>query len=414
MIGDYKIVDFLKYCPQCKHRDEPETSEACSACLEEPARIDSHKPEKFEFAEDFKEYDYKSLIKLEDYLYEIRYRALDYEFAKLYFKTHNPLDRPVGCSCIRKGNFYGRNYDWYYDKHPSFITYVPAIGKNHASLSICQGFDEIDNRFAESGAYTDLYKILPFVVLDGINDSGLVCNTNVVPVGDWGATTGTTPAIAKREELSIFMLLRYILDKFGDATTAVNYIRDYISVYSYEGFEAHFMIADSVNTYILEFINNAVDIMDVTNGRPYMTNFYIKNSRFNANTGKVIRTSLTPYGSGVERYELIAANYDSINSVDDMINFMHKKLKYTNAYDPNVSPYWFTEFVGGSLTVTSPDSAFANIVATAQSRFKSRTREDGNTWQSVHSVTYDISNRIMYVIPQETGRMHIASLKFPG
>lgn len=55
MIGDYKIVDFLKYCPQCKHKDEPETSEACSACLEEPARIDSHKPEKFELAEDFKE-----------------------------------------------------------------------------------------------------------------------------------------------------------------------------------------------------------------------------------------------------------------------------------------------------------------------------------------------------------------------
>lgn len=58
MIGDHKIVWFDRYCPSCVHRDEHETSEACSACLEEPARIDSHRPEKYDRDPNFKDPDY--------------------------------------------------------------------------------------------------------------------------------------------------------------------------------------------------------------------------------------------------------------------------------------------------------------------------------------------------------------------
>lgn len=47
MIGDYKIVDYMKYCPKCVLANEPETNDKCSECLDNPARIDSHKPINF-------------------------------------------------------------------------------------------------------------------------------------------------------------------------------------------------------------------------------------------------------------------------------------------------------------------------------------------------------------------------------
>lgn len=406
MIGDHKIVWFDRYCPSCVHRDEHETSEACSACLEEPARIDSHRPEKYDRDPNFKDPDYTSIKKLESFLYEIEYSTLDYIYAKNYFKTHEPFSHQFGCSCVRKGELYGRNYDWYYDNYPSFVVHVPAINGRHATMSVCQGFKDLTERFVDSKADNDLYKVLPFIVLDGINDAGVVCNVNVVPAGDWGSTTGTTPTVQLREELSIMMLNRYILDNFGSAEEAVNMLIRYCSVYSYEGFEAHFMIADLSKTYILEFLNNQMQIIDVTNERPYMTNFYIKNSAFNSNTGKVDRHSLTPHGSGVERYELIASKYDSIENVYDMAELMHYDLKYTNSYDEKTNPFWYTELVGnyehfGDLTVLSPESAFQGIKEYTLNLFKNRSRDISDTWQTVHTVVYNIVDKMMYIIPQE-------------
>ena len=57
MIGDYKIVFFEQYCPTCRYKDDPEVvyddngkviSTTCNDCLTIPARIDSHKPEKWD------------------------------------------------------------------------------------------------------------------------------------------------------------------------------------------------------------------------------------------------------------------------------------------------------------------------------------------------------------------------------
>ena len=47
----YKFVDFNKYCPLCKHKDESEFEafgSACYDCLDEPVNTNSHKPVKFE------------------------------------------------------------------------------------------------------------------------------------------------------------------------------------------------------------------------------------------------------------------------------------------------------------------------------------------------------------------------------
>ena len=42
-----KEVYFNEYCKQCKFKDNPEESEPCASCLDEPFNTDSHKPIKF-------------------------------------------------------------------------------------------------------------------------------------------------------------------------------------------------------------------------------------------------------------------------------------------------------------------------------------------------------------------------------
>lgn len=48
MDENYKEVDFNKYCKTCMHFDKMEEEEPCYECLGEPARVDSHKPLKWE------------------------------------------------------------------------------------------------------------------------------------------------------------------------------------------------------------------------------------------------------------------------------------------------------------------------------------------------------------------------------
>lgn len=48
MSDNYKEIYFFEYCKTCKHFDKTEEQEPCCQCLEEPARIDSHKPVNWE------------------------------------------------------------------------------------------------------------------------------------------------------------------------------------------------------------------------------------------------------------------------------------------------------------------------------------------------------------------------------
>lgn len=43
-----KEVYFGEYCSKCRHEKEPEDSDVCNDCLNNPSNIDSHKPIRFE------------------------------------------------------------------------------------------------------------------------------------------------------------------------------------------------------------------------------------------------------------------------------------------------------------------------------------------------------------------------------
>lgn len=47
MIGDDKIVEYEKWCPNCVYFDLDEEQDPCNDCLGTPINADSHKPVNF-------------------------------------------------------------------------------------------------------------------------------------------------------------------------------------------------------------------------------------------------------------------------------------------------------------------------------------------------------------------------------
>lgn len=402
-MSDYKIIDFEKFCKSCTHSECDENSYPCDLCLSTPARIGGSTPLYYKKDTSFTSY-YAYKQKIYDYLHYVRYdRALDYEYANRYFKDNNPISGGYACSSMRKDALMGRNYDWYYSEYPTFVISTERLdNRRNAVLGVGCGFNGLTEKCVDEKNVNELYRVLPFILLDGINDKGVACSVNMVPADDAHvATDGTKPIVELRKEISIMMLNRWMLDTFDSATDAVTYLQNYVSVYSYPGFEAHFIIADHDSTYIIEFMDDETIIHNVTNDRPYITNFYITDAVFNAETHLLDRNTITPHGSGLERYELISKKYDNVHSFEDMVDLLGNDLRYTRTYNSNTMPFWYTEYVGGDLTVFSPKEDFAPIVEKAREYYVNRDRKSKKTWHTMHTSIYDLDRLALYIFCQE-------------
>ena len=347
----------------------------------------------------------ENLTKVDDYMYNIVYNEIDSAYAKEFIRN-NYFNIAGACSSVRKGNFFGRNYDWKYDKTAYYIVNVTHEAAKYSSIGIAGGFSRMTNDFAESGQTSDLYRVLPYATLDGINEKGVVANINVVPAGDKGRTTGTIPTGEHRETLCQMSLVRYVLDNFATAQDAVDDIVDHVSVYAPNvagASELHLMIADANNTFVIEFINNQTVVRDMESyydGRTYMTNFYLDGTTVNSDN-HINFSSVTDYGSGLERYNIISDGFNNVNSVATMTELM-TSLNFTNAYQSTTSPAWNTEFVSEErgLTVHSASNDFEPIVNAAIAGFADATR-NGKYWITCHTSVYDIQTKKMYLIFQE-------------
>lgn len=366
------------------------------------------------------------ISKVSDYLYNYTCPTLDYDYAADYFKSGDVDVSSFSCSSAKSGNFFGRNFDWLYDDNVEFVVKTAAQNNYHATIGVAGQLSKLTKKFVESGYYDDAYKILPFMITDGINDSGVVCNTNVVPM-DYGETTGTISPDDNPAEICSLMLPRFVLDNFSSALEAVNYIRDHMSVYVPNKlhdmhYETHIMIADMHNAYAVEFINNQIEVIDITN-RPYMTNFHLYDVTFNVDGSvytpetmddahnAMITNGITQFGSGLERYNIIAANIGTSGSSTGMRELMDL-LTYTNTYKRSTTPFWYTEFVGGQNTVISAPDDFESVVDEYIGYYNDRQRGDGKTWQTVHSAVYDIKNKTLTLREQEGDTDHIYSFNY--
>lgn len=355
------------------------------------------------------------IAKVDDYLYKIKFDALDYAYAEWCFKTQNIDFSPVGCSSVRSGDFYGRNFDWLYGDQVEFIVFTSRFDQKHASIGVAGQLNKLTKDFVETRTYSKVYELLPFMVADGINDAGVVCSLHVVPA-DNGIADGTIPKADKRHDICSIMLPRFILDRFDTAESAVKYIADYVSVYDLDaltdiGYGVHLMVADKDDTYALEFVDNYAEFTKI-NDHPYMTNFKLHGVALNADGSVYTPATQTEshnaedtnkinrYGSGLERYNILNTGWESADSADGMRSLMDA-LTYSKTYKADTDPFWYTEYVGGGRTVKSPVSAFEDAVNIGIERYENRERGDGLAWQTNHSCVYDIVNRTMRITSQE-------------
>lgn len=356
-----------------------------------------------------------NLTKIDEYLYSINYdkNKLDYQKALQYFKENykeNDISL-ASCSAIRKGNFFGRNYDWYYSESVSFVVKKEASSERYASIGMSGGLSSLTKDIVNSYEWNIMYDILPFFLLDGINEYGVTVSMNVV-TGDKGKTTGTHPEL-QGDEICALMLPSYILDNFKSAQESVNWLLNSAKIYApYNETiqeELHFMIADKDNTFIVEFVNNEAKVTETN--KNYLTNFYLDGATY-LSDGKINIDSLPLYSQGIERYNLISENYESLNSSSDMLDMM-RELNYTNAYNTeDISNWWKTEFVAPyadkgfpypNLTIhsTTQDFIDCGLLDVIQERFATRTRDGINTWQTIHSAVYDINKKQFILLTQE-------------
>lgn len=338
------------------------------------------------------------ITKIEDYLYAIDCGHVSEAVADRIVGRLD-VDVEVACASVRKGDLHARNFDWYYSEEAEFVVRCGGHGEKYASIGVAS-LSGIENGFAEKGLYTPLYHFLQLYTVDGINETGLVVNTNIVPEGDVGSTVGTNPGGMR---LCSAIIPRYLLDNAGSVEEAVALLQA-ADIYSYQDeegpFELHFMISDPEKTAVVEFIDNKMIVLYDEN---IMTNFYLSLDDY------------TEHAMGIERYEILVDGYGAVTDESSMLDLM-KEVWYSRSYT-QTDPAWLSEDYGtvynekGEVFGRSSDlEDFRKVLEEEQARFIGRTR-DGTTWQTVHTSLFNLEDRSLKVIAQENGELFTFSLR---
>lgn len=353
---------------------------------------------------------YDKCLKINDYLYEIYYTEVDYSNAEKYFRKNYLTNYEAdGCSTIVKGNLFGRNYDAFYNNDVEFILHVSRGYGTYASTSIVAGIPGFNKQFIESGEYSDKFNVLPFYTKDGINEYGVACSIHSLST-DKGVTTGTNPSATI--SLCTLQLPRFVLDNYKSALDAANAIKTAINVYSPKIDETarqeySLVIADKTSAYLIEFINNTCKVTEL-NSFKWVTNFYLDGVYIDDEKHPQVE-DISDFGKGIERFNLIADNYNSINDIDSMISVL-EKVYYSKQYNYENDPRWNSEFTGvwdepiGTLTVMdtrlNPEK-FITVFQNQYNNYMDRDRDTGLTKHTLHSVVYNTETCKLFLITQE-------------
>lgn len=371
---------------------------------------------------------YTKLRKKNEFLYDIEYEDIDYNYAYEHLKGSLDMLKPQhACSAVYSNGYYGRNLDWLYNNNVSFIVHTPNRNGRYAVVGITDTMDSLTKDIVESRERTDDYILVPFRLVDGINEYGFACNYNVVPAGDKGITYHTNPSAPIK--ICEAMLIRYLLDHCKDTTEAIDTLINKLNIFapyvdaSSQYQELHFMIADKNKCYIIEFVEGNIVVIPTNDGhstgidlaQPIMTNFYIDGSDFDGITKHINLMTLTPYGTGTERYNILAdaLKQKIVESPEEMFLLM-TSIHFTRAYQPHSANPFYSEFCGdythtkhpewGNLTIyelAEHPEKFIGPIEYYANLFRNRQREIPTTWQSVHTCVFDTKDVKLYVWSQE-------------
>lgn len=363
-----------------------------------------------------------------DYLYAVEYDDYDFDACKEYF-DHQYI--PSGaCSEVRRGNFIGRNLDWYINRNASAIIKVNHTDEHYASIGVVGCFPQFSDEVAKSGEYNDVYKYLPFKTEDGINECGLYVGVNVMPTGEtsfdttsWRPHTYGLGAAHTNPSSSMHYAVNYLprvlLDRASSVAEAMEIVAsiDWTEPINYphpgETQSFHWLICDENRSVVLEFIDNqphyteASSVSEPSFGT-IMTNF----------TNCLWKEGIMQInGIGYERFDVLRDNYNNYAEYPDNFTGMQNLMKqvwFTKAYTtPLSSPdFWYSESASDELParllyhnyeISQIPEAIAAI-QTLNEGFNASYKfytDECPYWFSTHTSVYDIAARKMRVLVHE-------------
>ena len=349
--------------------------------------------------------------KLADYLYYMEYN--DY---KVDLATGEQVKTGFACSAVRNGNFYGRNLDLDYADVPEFVIKVAAKEGRYASIGLAAILTLKSNE-VDSVPEGQLLA-LPNLTFDGINENGVAMNCNVCPAVDMDFATLRSTNYGK-PRIHAVSVVRYVLDHAKSAAHGVELLKNMDIYGGYGTWGLHWMLSDEKETYIIECIDGELVARNDTDN--IMTNFYVnygsysKYSKFAAQKGQTVAEKnyenfpvLTPHACGVERYAILKEHYaEGGESAEGMARLM-ERVKYTQAYEADTEPFWYTEFTDGDLTIASAPMDFKPIIQASIDTYKmyDRNIQPNNFWQTWHTAVYDLANRTLRLNIQEDYSSH--------
>lgn len=356
-------------------------------------------------------------IKLEDFLYELKMDGYT-ENTDISYNINKPAS--FACSGVRKGDFHGRNFDFFYNFAPTYIVHVNRTLDNKKFIGVVNNNTNVKEK-----------RMLPNIMQDGINECGVVCSIDVVTANDLedkniGIPNGSNPS--SKIKVSSKCTPCYILARAESAADAIRIMRS-INIYgSLEmGFAKEyiqFMISDKDNTFVVNTIDSGLHVMGFKSNKdnscankvledkhPIMTNFYIdpeyleERASLKGEHFDFIKGKYTDDAAGIERYDILESNYDATpNTMDGMFNLM-KTAQYTRQKeDPTIPNYPFSDVGAGALYgldeylegqqggkyarwTEAVDSERNKMIYALENNDRTL-----NIWMTKHNSVYDIKN----------------------
>jgi hypothetical protein len=349
--------------------------------------------------------------KLDQYLYYMEYTDYVPNLA-----TGEQVKTGFACSAVRNGNFYGRNLDLDYSDVPEFVIKVAAKEGRYASIGLAAVLTLKSN---EVGSVSEEQLLtMPNLTFDGINENGVAMNCNVTPAPDLDFATLLSTNYGK-PRIHAIAVVRYVLDHAKSAAHAVELLKNMDIYGGYGTWGLHWMLSDEKETYILECIDG--ELVARNDSDNIMTNFYVNYApntpyaKHIARTGQTVAGKtyegfpiLTPHACGVERYAILKEHYaEGGESAEGMARLM-ERVKYTQTYEADTKPFWYTEYTEGNLTIASAPMDFQLAIQACMDTYKLHDRniQPNNFWQTWHTAVYDLANRTLRLNIQEDYSRH--------
>lgn len=343
-----------------------------------------------------------------------------------------------GCTSWRNGDFHGRNLDWYQGDYGCLVIKMKKRGrKTHASIGLINGNHKVSGDFIKRGVLNNKDKWnLPLYVVDGINDAGVVINMNIVPHQPGERYVGEEV----ENGISCMAVCRLVLDfcssvdEAVDELSKVNVIQNLVPV---AGDDVHYMISDSTKSAVVEFPDGKMEVTyyirengfrSAAGNAAILTNFLnCRAEEYGVGTDAFF--SKHPNAMGVERWQTVNSLFDkAAESYADNIEiaqqvwyfkglFVDRKPWYTEnsrpdeGYGCNADGWYYTWEGEHVKCATKKDACVNQWIVSMPSYWESYYDYYGSLsdphvkgnkyWETVHTVIYDLRNKVCYLIPFE-------------